>query len=166
MDLYGAGKNTEETGKKKRFKNPLNKIRLPKKHLGMLGLILAIIIIGGVAFVYRNQSTESSPNNILDELNVEEQEKENKDIIEKVNELTLIPVGEEPEIATVDDKSKLGDQAFFSRAENGDKVIIYRNAKRVVLYRPSTNQIVETGPLVEPTAVPEPIFDDPQVLAP
>lgn len=60
-----------------------------------------------------------------------------------VGDFFMLPEGEEPTLATVTDKEKLVDQPFFSRAENGDKVLIYSNAGRAVLYRPSTHKIVD-----------------------
>ena len=54
---------------------------------------------------------------------------------------------EVPTVATVSDVSKLKNQAFFANAKNGDKVLIYQNAKKAILYRPSSNKIVEFGPI-------------------
>ena len=42
---------------------------------------------------------------------------------------------------------KLGDQAFFSKAQKDDRVVIYAQAKKAILYRPSTKKIVEVAPL-------------------
>ena len=68
-------------------------------------------------------------------------------IKEKVSKLMDIPADEEPTLATVLDKDKLSDQAFFANAENGDKVLIFTKAKKAILYRPSTNKIIEVAPL-------------------
>ncbi|HRH23940.1 MAG TPA: hypothetical protein PK295_04930, partial [Candidatus Magasanikbacteria bacterium] len=60
-----------------------------------------------------------------------------EDTAEEVREVTSVvgaymelPQGEEPTIATVIDKEKLKNQSFFAGAENGDKVLIYSNAKK------------------------------------
>lgn len=50
---------------------------------------------------------------------------------------------EVPTIATIDDKTKLEKSAFFTKAENGDKVLLFTNAKKAFLYRPSTEKIID-----------------------
>ncbi len=97
-------------------------------------------------------------------------------LIDKVGVLIELPTNEQPTIATVSDKTKLSGQAFFARAENGDKVLIYSNAKKAILYRPSINKIIEVSvlnievnkqpvvssssasPAFGPTASPKPVF--------
>lgn len=49
---------------------------------------------------------------------------------------------EKPTIATVADTTKLFGQPFFERAENGDKVLIFKTSNTVVLYRPSIKKII------------------------
>lgn len=72
---------------------------------------------------------------------------------EKVGKLIALPADETPTIATVEDKTKLADQAFFSAAENGDKLLIYTKAQKAIVYRPSTNQIINVGPIsIDPQA--------------
>lgn len=55
---------------------------------------------------------------------------------------------EKPSIVTITDRDKLQNQEFFQKAENGDKIIIYETAKRVLLYRPSTRKVIDVAPLV------------------
>jgi len=62
---------------------------------------------------------------------------------DKIGRLAALPTGETPTIATVNDASKLKSQAFFANSKNGDKVLIFTKSGKAVLYRPSTNQIVE-----------------------
>ena len=70
---------------------------------------------------------------------------------ESVGKLMDLP-NETPSTATVLDKSKLKGQAFFNNAENGDKILIYSTAKKAILYRPSTNKIIEVMPLALDTS--------------
>ena len=72
-------------------------------------------------------------------------QKEEDELIRQVGELISLPEGEKPSVATVTDEEKLGDQVFFKNAKEGDKVLIYTNARKVILYRPSEDRVVEVG---------------------
>ncbi|MDP1619845.1 MAG: LytR C-terminal domain-containing protein [Candidatus Moranbacteria bacterium] len=60
-----------------------------------------------------------------------------------VERLVELPIGEDPVIATVTDADKIKAQKFFNSAQNGDRVLIYKENKKVVLYRPTINKIIE-----------------------
>jgi len=66
----------------------------------------------------------------------------------EVSKHILLPTGETPTLATINDSSKLKSQAVFSNAQNGDKVLVYAKAQKVIVYRPSADRIVDVGPLV------------------
>lgn len=68
-------------------------------------------------------------------------------LIEELSQIYDLPTGEVPTIATVTDVEKLKDQPFFEKAKNGDKVIIYNQAKKAILYDPVSRKILEIAPL-------------------
>lgn len=68
-------------------------------------------------------------------------------LTERVGKLMQLPTDETPSTATVLDKDKLKDQAFFKNAENGDKILIYASNKKAILYRPSADKIIEVMPV-------------------
>ncbi len=59
-----------------------------------------------------------------------------------VGSKVLLPE-EAPQIATVTDKTKLADQPFFKKAENGDKILIFTNSGKAVLYRPRIKKVID-----------------------
>ena len=94
-------------------------------------LLIAVSVAGYFYWQYRNSKPGVA------------EAKETKALTETIGELMLLPEGEEPTLATVTDREKLADQPFFQKAENGDKVLIYSNSGRAILYRPSQKKIVD-----------------------
>lgn len=88
-------------------------------------------------------------------------------LVAEVGKLITLPSDEKPTVATITDVEKLKDQPFFVNAKNGDKVLIYTNAKKAILYRSEEKKIIEVGavninqqpvesPSPTPTATPTP----------
>lgn len=74
--------------------------------------------------------------------------KQSDALISKVGALMQLPADETPTIANVSDVEAAKKQsAFFTNAQNGDKVLLYAKAGQAILYRPSTNKIVLVAPL-------------------
>lgn len=101
------------------------------------------------------------------------QEQEKNDLVATIGQFLELPADETPTLATVTDKEKLADQAFFQRAENGDQVLIYSASGKAILYRPSTGKIIEvttaqvqttptevSTPEPEPSPTPEPAEEE------
>ena len=100
-------------------------------------ILIAIVFIAGHFYlkvrklettIYNNQNTSSS-------------------LLDQVSKLIILPQDEQPTIATVTSLDQLKNQPFFANAQIGDKVIIYTNAKKAILFRPSEGKIVEVAPL-------------------
>ncbi len=105
-------------------------------------LIVATILgLSGTSFYYYQQYRKVK---ISPEISVQS---EKKQIIDKISSFMLLPE-EEPTIATVSDKEKLSEKDFFKNSENGDKILIYAESKKAILYRPSINKIIEVAPLL------------------
>lgn len=74
----------------------------------------------------------------------------------EVGKLIDLPQDEKPTVATVTDIEKVKEQPFFKNAKNGDKVLIYTNAKKAILYRPEEKRIIEVGAVNINQAAPTP----------
>lgn len=68
-------------------------------------------------------------------------------LVKKVGKLMVLPAGEVPTIATVSDPAALKDQPFFVLAQKGDKVLIYAQEKKAILYSVLLNKIIDVAPL-------------------
>lgn len=99
--------------------------------------VVVLAIIGG--YFYKNKISYKNP-----ELAAE---MEARDLAEKVGKLILLPKDEVPTIATVSDPEALKNQAFFKDAKKGDKVLIYTNTKKAILYDPVANLIINVAPV-------------------
>jgi hypothetical protein len=75
--------------------------------------------------------------------------RQNQTLINEVSKLAVVPNDEVPAVTTVVDETKV-NQEFLRPAKKGDKVLLYFQAGRAVVYRPSTHQIVNMGPLETP----------------
>ena len=97
--------------------------------LGML-LCIALAIAGYFYYQYRHSAQVADA-------------KEIADLSQEIGQFMILPDGETPTLATVTDREKLAEQPFFQKAENGDKVLIYSQNGRAILYRPSQKKIVD-----------------------
>ena len=71
-----------------------------------------------------------------------------EDVIAKVNKIYMLPQGEEPSVAQIQDKSKLsGGQPFYKHAKDGDYVLVYNKSKLALLYRESDNRLITVMPI-------------------
>ncbi len=115
--------------------------KMAKEKMVPAVLFIALIITASMAIYFYFQFIElkKNPQDLA--------QKEVKQLVERVSRLIVLPEGETPTMATVTDLEKLKDQPFFSKAKIGDKVLIYTNAKKAILYDPINNKIVEVAPL-------------------
>ncbi len=74
-------------------------------------------------------------------------QQETDSLVNKVSKLMVLPMGETPTIATVTDPAALKDQPFFASAQKDDKVLIYAQAKKAILYSVQLDKILEIAPL-------------------
>lgn len=105
----------------------------------VLGALFLAALAGVVYYRVQLNSLKTNPQKAAEE--------EITSVVAKVSELMVLPDGEAPNMLTVTDPAQLKDQPFFARAEAGDKVLIYTNAKKAILYSIAKNKIVEVAPL-------------------
>lgn len=126
---------------------------IPKPKTLIIVLVVLCILVAGATGAFWKFKPELY--RLVDTYRAGEASKADANLVKTVGELMFLP-SEEPTIATVTDKEKLAKQPFFAQAENGDKVIIYTQAKKAILYRPTQKKIVDVAPLItDATAQPQ-----------
>ncbi len=121
------------------FKKDPRKPVAKKLFFSILFLLIMGAGVGGTAYYYKQyKKIKNNPQMVSQE--------ETELIVSKVGNLMELP-DENPSLATVQDVEKLKEQKFFEKAQNGDKLLIYSQAMKAILYRPETNKIIEVAPL-------------------
>lgn len=111
-----------------------------------------LLLVGCLGFVgWRYWLAQKSLKQLSDQKSSQQptQKTTKEEIIEKVRKITVVPTDETPTVADVNDASKLAGLPLFDQVQNGDKVLSYAKARRQVVYRPSTNQVVTVITLPE-----------------
>lgn len=112
---------------------------MSRSSLVVSGVIIAILLItiGILGWKYYQVSN-----------NTEKNTKETSErIVRSVGELYLTPTDEEPTVAQIQDKDKLGNQDFFKNARNGDYLLVYQKNKIALVYRENDDKLVNVGPV-------------------
>ena len=106
---------------------------------------LLVIVIGIAMFFYgRWQRYRDDPM----KAQKEQIERETNKVVRKVSKLMILPEDEMPSLVTVSNKEEINEnQEFFKLTEDGDKMLIYRQARKAILYRPKSNRIVNVAPV-------------------
>lgn len=118
-----------------------------KKYGTVIAIVVIVVLAGLSGFLFKKYHDSQNKVKQLQQDPNAAAKQAVSDLVSKVGKLAVLPTDETPTIATVTDPSKLKDQAFFTNAKTGDKVLIYTNAKKAFLYDPSTNKIVEIAPI-------------------
>jgi len=119
------------------------KSRLPKVPVFVGVVILIALLVGLSGYLYlENQKSQSLLKNSPAANQVEVDS-----LVVKVGKHYELPKNDTVTVATVSDLNKLKGQVFFTNAQNGDKVLIYPKTSIAILYRPSTDKIINVGPV-------------------
>jgi len=69
---------------------------------------------------------------------------EESDLISAVSRHIILPSNESPAQLTIVDASKVQSQ-FLKKTQDGDRVLVYQNNRKAIIYRPSIDRIVDVG---------------------
>lgn len=123
--------------KKEEIINILKKITT-KKSLVIISVVVAVFGVYG-SFHFYNKYKSLNMDAAL------QAKQESDRLISVLGNLMELPKDETPTIATISDKDKLKDQIFFAQAQNGDILFAYTTSMKAILYRPSSNKIINVA---------------------
>lgn len=133
-------RNKKSVEEEKKTETDITKSGNLAKKIGFLVVVVVFLGLLGtsVYFYLKYRKAVTNPNVAMQD--------EVKDISEKIGKFMELPA-EIPTVATVSDKEKLQGQAFFANAQNGDRVLIYSKSQKAILWRPTTNKVIEVASL-------------------
>lgn len=156
---------SDEKKPQKDSKLPEVKVKLDLAFLKAKYVVLFLAIATGIAgsalAIYSYQKLNSS-NTLGAQVIADSErlsEKEIKALKDKVSLIAVLPQDEIPVVLPITDLTKLHSNEFFKDAKLKDKILIFKQAGKIILYDPINNKIVNMGPYSETPAVltPSPI---------
>lgn len=115
-----------------------------KRVVARLFVVLILLCAGAlcvVLFLKYREAVDSNPTNI------------EQKTVETVSRLVETP-DEKPTVVTVQDASKLSNPELASRAQDEDRLLVYPESRRVVIFRPSSGKIVDILSIKDQTVSP------------
>lgn len=109
--------------------------------------ILLVAIAGGAYYFYTKYNETKQEVEKLSTVQGQQElsKTQTQQLLGEMRSRIVLPEGEDPVIATITDINLLKDNEFYKDAKNDDRVIVYANAKKAYIYRPSTKTIVNVG---------------------
>jgi hypothetical protein len=105
-----------------------NTFRISKVSLFLVGCCI-VAVSAGVYFFVQYKAVEGEKN-------------ANAQLVAKIGQVVQLP-SETPMIVTVADRSRLSNRQLASKVEDGDTMFIFARAKRLIVYRPATEKVVD-----------------------
>lgn len=69
-------------------------------------------------------------------------------LLEKLSKLAVLPSDPNPVVATINDVEVLASkQSFYKDAHNGDKLVVYAQNRKAIIFDEKNNKIVNIGPI-------------------
>ncbi len=122
----------------------------PEKVFPLFKVVAGLFLLGAMTSGITIGIIRAYPQMVGLAKNTQQSDAELNALITEVGKLMELPQSERPIVATVDDANKVQSQQFFKNAQNGDRVLIYSNARKAILYRPADKRIIEVGTVNRP----------------
>lgn len=97
-------------------------------------VLLGLALLGGAG--YKNYMTQKQ----------KARSSQEQEVVDKIAQLLKLP-DETPIFMTVFNQKDFENNDLFRKVQTGDKILVYLNSKQAIIYRPSTNEVVEVLPV-------------------
>lgn len=110
-----------------------------KKLYSLLAFVTILLaIFGGATFYFYKKSRVV----VTPQQNQATADRELSDAVTNISKIAVLPITDNPTLFVVSDPEQLKSDAFFDNSKAGDQMLLYPRIGFAVLYRPSSNQIV------------------------
>jgi Flp pilus assembly protein CpaB len=109
----------------------------------LIAVILLIALGVGGYFGYKWwQTRQASP-----EVQAQQAEEEKAKVLASLSKLMVLPEGDPVLFKVSNEDVMRSQQAFFKDTKNDDVLLVFQTSGKAIIYRPSSNMIVNVGPV-------------------
>ncbi len=114
-------------------------------------ILVFVTVIGffGYKFIqYSSTETPSNQEDVKGDWSIDGVSSDDMKLLKKIDQILDIPRDTVPVIATIKDVQTLREeQKFYEGAKNGDKLLIYPESGKAIIYSEEREKIVNVGPV-------------------
>lgn len=115
-----------------------NKDQKGFKLISVIIIVAVLLVVGGGGYYYYSKFNKN-----------QSEDKQIAALEKKIGKLIMLPTGEKPVLANIENATALAaQQPFFAGTQNGDKLLVYRQARKAFVYSEATGKLVNVGPIV------------------
>jgi len=120
---------------------------MPPYRMYVIALVVLLLMLGGGYYGWmKYQEMYNSPA-AQEQAAAAAADAEKKEVLEKLSKLMVLPEGD-PVLFKVSDQEQMRkQQAFFKDTMNDDVLLVFQQSSKAIIYRPSTNLVVNVGPI-------------------
>lgn len=127
--------------------NKRSKKSVKNKLLGFVVFVILLGLAGGTVFLYTKYSETKKEVEKLSTVQGQQElsKTQTQALLGEMRQIIIMPDNEDPVVATITDINQLKDKEFYKDAQNGDRVVVFANAKKAYIYSPERKLIVNVG---------------------
>ena len=113
-------------------------------------IILLLLALAAFLWSFMNYQQAKQKIAVLTDPNVasELNQKQTEELLAKIGKLIQLPSEKNPVVATINDVEVLAaTQDFYKDAHNGDKLLVFQNTRKAIIYDEDDNKLVNVGPI-------------------